>query len=60
VALRDHGERRRALDALAAHPDPSALSVLQGLATSRGRPRLPWKDRRYARRLVKRLGRGSR
>jgi hypothetical protein len=60
VALRDHAERRRALDALAAHPDPSALGVLQGLAASRARPRLPWKHRRYAHKLVKRLERESR
>jgi HEAT repeat protein len=53
VALRDNGERRRALDALAAHPDESALGVLRGLATSRIRPRLPRKLRRYARGLVK-------
>jgi HEAT repeat protein len=55
VALREHGERRRALDALAAHPDPTALTVLRGLATSRSRPRLPRKHRRYARGLVKKL-----
>lgn len=60
VALRDHSERRRALDALAGHPGPSALTVLQGLAAARSRPRLPWKHRRYARGLVKRLERESR
>ncbi len=55
VALRDHGDRRRALDALAAHPDGAALTILRGLATSRSRPRLPRKHRRYARSLVKKL-----
>lgn len=55
VALRDQAERRRALDALAAHPDPMAVSVLRGLGTSRSRPRLPRKHRRYARGLVKKL-----
>jgi len=59
-ALRDQGERRRALDALAAHPDPVALDVLRGLAASRARPRLPRKQRRYARGLVKKLEAGSR
>ncbi|HYT79257.1 MAG TPA: hypothetical protein VEQ37_08375, partial [Actinomycetota bacterium] len=60
LALRDNGERRRALDALAAHPDPVALTVLRGLATSRSRPRLPRKHRRYARGLVKKLEGASR
>ena len=60
LALRDNGERRRALDALAAHPDPAALTVLRGLATPRSRPRLPRKHRRYARGLVKKLEGGSR
>jgi len=53
LSLRDHGERRRTLDALAAHPDPQALSVLRGLATSRSRPRLPRRHRRYAKGLVR-------
>jgi hypothetical protein len=53
LSVRDHGERRRALDALAAHPDPQGLVVIRALATSRSRPRLPWKHRRYARGLVK-------
>jgi HEAT repeat protein len=60
VALRDNGERRRALDALAAHPDGSALGVLRDLGTSRARPRLPRKHRRYARGLVKRIEEGLR
>jgi HEAT repeat protein len=60
VALRDHADRRRAIDALAAHPDEAALNVLRGLATSRSRPRLPRKHRRYARSLVKRIEGGSR
>jgi hypothetical protein len=53
LSLRDHGERRRTLDALAAHPDPQALDVLRGLATSRSRPRLPRRHRRYAKGLVR-------
>lgn len=58
LALRD-GERRGALDALAAHPDPKAITVLRGMATSRSRPRLPRKHRRYARGLVRKLERES-
>jgi HEAT repeat protein len=60
VALRDNGERRRALDALAAHPDGSALGALRDLATSRARPRLPRKHRRYAKGLVRRIEVGLR
>jgi HEAT repeat protein len=59
VALRDNGERRRALDALAVHPDGSALEALRELGTSRARPRLPRKLRRYSRGLVKRIEEGS-
>jgi HEAT repeat protein len=55
MSIRDPAERRRALDSLAAHPDPQALVVLRGLATSRSRPRLPWKHRRYARALIKKV-----
>jgi HEAT repeat protein len=60
LALRDHAERRRALDALAAHPDPQARMVLRGLATTRSRPRLPRRHRRYAKGLIKRLEEGVR
>lgn len=55
LSLRDHGERRRVLDALAAHPDPQGLIVLRGLATARSRPRLPRRHRRYAKGLIRRL-----
>jgi HEAT repeat protein len=60
LALRDNAERRRALDALAGHPGEAALEVLRSLAAPRTRPRLPWKHRRYARALVKKVERSSR
>lgn len=52
-SLRDQGDRRRALDALARHPAPEALDVLEDLASSRSAPKLPRRIRRYAKSLAK-------
>jgi hypothetical protein len=46
-------DRRRALEELARHSAPEATAVLRQVASSRGRPRLPWRLRRHARGLLK-------
>jgi hypothetical protein len=52
-------DRRRALEELARHSAPEATAVLRQVASSRGRPRLPWRLRRYARGLLKQRERGA-
>jgi hypothetical protein len=51
--LRDPGDQRRALDAIARHPSPEATGVLAELASSRARPKLPRRIRRYAKSQAK-------
>lgn len=46
-------DRRRALEELARHSAAEATGALQDLASSRSRPRLPWRLRRQARALLK-------
>jgi hypothetical protein len=57
--LRDQGERRKAIDALARHPAPEASDLLTELAFSRSRPRLPRRVRRYAKNLSKKRREGN-
>jgi hypothetical protein len=49
--LHDQGDRRKAIDALARHPAPETGDVLAELASSRSRPKLPLRIRRYAKSL---------
>jgi HEAT repeat protein len=57
--LHDPSDRRRAIDALARHPAPEASDVLAELASSRSRPKLPLRIRRYAKGLSKRRREGN-
>jgi hypothetical protein len=57
--LSSPADRRRALEELARHSAPEATSVLRQVASSRGRPRLPWRLRRHARGLLKQRERGA-
>jgi hypothetical protein len=57
--LRDQGDRRRAIDALAHHPASDASDVLTELASSRSRPKLPRRVRRYAKSLSKKRREGN-
>jgi hypothetical protein len=52
-------DRRRVLEELARHASPDAVRVLKELASSRTRPRLPWRLRRQARALLKQREAGS-
>src|SRR6266545_1822460 len=58
--LKDPADRRRALEALGRHASPEATGVLEGLASSKGSTRLPWKLRRHARDLAKKRVEGKR
>jgi HEAT repeat protein len=57
--LHDQGDRRKAIDALARHPSPEASDVLTELASSKSRPKLPRRVRRYAKSLSKKRGEGN-
>jgi HEAT repeat protein len=57
--LHDQGDRRKAIDALARHPSPEASDVLTELASSKSRPKLPRRVRRYAKTLSKKRGEGN-
>jgi hypothetical protein len=52
-------DRRRALEELARHASPDAVGVLREVASSRTRPRLPWRLRRLARALLKQREAGA-
>jgi len=59
-AMKDPGDRRRAVEALGRHARPEATDVLEALASSKGPGRLPWKLRRQAKELARSRQEGTR
>jgi HEAT repeat protein len=60
VELPTPADRRRVLEELAHHPAREASEILQGLASPRNSPRLPWRLRRYAKALLRERREGKR